>query len=73
MLLKGRWPRAKALDTLYKIHDIPGSASDVEEMGRLQDEVQLFPETEEALTEQQKLGVKIIIYSDVLKPLPWRR
>ena len=55
----------EALDTLYKVHGIPGSASDVEEMVRLQDEVQLFPETEEALTEQQKLGVKIIIYSDV--------
>ena len=55
----------EALATLYKIHGIPGSSSDVEEMVRLQDEVQLFPETEEALTEQQKLGVKIIIYSDV--------
>jgi len=55
----------EALDTLYKIHDIPGSASDVEEMVRLQDEVQLFPGAEEALTEQQRLGVKIIIYSDV--------
>src|SRR5437762_13661062 len=34
----------EALATLYKIHGIPGSSSDVEEMVRLQDEVQLFPE-----------------------------
>jgi 2-haloalkanoic acid dehalogenase type II len=55
----------EALVTLYKIHDIPGSADDVEEMVKLQDKVELFAETEPALSEQQKLGVKIMIYSDV--------
>jgi 2-haloacid dehalogenase len=55
----------EALVTLYKVHGIPGSADDADEMVKLQDKVQLFPETEQALKEQQKLGVKIIIYSDV--------
>ena len=31
----------------------------------LQDQVQLFPETEAALREQQEMGVKVLIYSDV--------
>ena len=50
-----------------KMHDIAGSPDDVKLMLKLQDKVQLFPETEKALTEQQKLGVKVIIYSDVEK------
>jgi FMN phosphatase YigB (HAD superfamily) len=31
----------------------------------VQDQVQLFPETEAALQEQQDMGVKVLIYSDV--------
>ena len=57
----------QALVTALKMHDIPGSADDVELMLGLQNQVQLFPETEAALQEQQDLGVKVIIYSDVEK------
>lgn len=57
----------QALVTAMKMHDIAGSPDDVKLMLKLQDKVQLFPETEKALTEQQKLGVKVIIYSDVEK------
>ena len=57
----------QALVTAMKMHDINGSADDVKLMLDLQDQVQLFPETEAALTEQQRLGVKVIIYSDVEK------
>jgi 2-haloacid dehalogenase len=56
-----------ALVTAMKMHDIDGSPDDVELMLRLQDRVQLFPDTEAALQEQQDLGVKVIIYSDVEK------
>jgi FMN phosphatase YigB (HAD superfamily) len=48
-----------------KMHDINGSPDDVKLMLDLQDQVRLFPETEAALQEQQDLGVKVIIYSDV--------
>jgi FMN phosphatase YigB (HAD superfamily) len=55
----------QALVTAYKIHDIEGSPDDVSFMLDVQDQVQLFPETEVALQEQQDMGVKILIYSDV--------
>ena len=55
----------QALVTAMKMHDIAGSADDVDFMLKIQDQVQLFPETEAALQEQQDLGVKVMIYSDV--------
>ncbi len=54
-----------ALMTAYRIHDIAGSPDDVEHFLSLQESVELFSDTEEALTNQQNLGVKVIIYSDV--------
>lgn len=57
----------EALGTAFKVHDIAGSPDDVNLMLELQDQVQLFPETEAALQEQQDLGCKILIYSDVEK------
>jgi 2-haloalkanoic acid dehalogenase type II len=55
----------QALVTAMKMHDIAGSPDDVNYMLELQDRVQLFDETEAALQEQQDLGVKVLIYSDV--------
>jgi FMN phosphatase YigB (HAD superfamily) len=55
----------QALMTAFKMHDIEGSPEDVNFMLDLQDQVQLFPETEAALQEQQDMGVKVLIYSDV--------
>jgi 2-haloalkanoic acid dehalogenase type II len=55
----------ESMMTAFKMHDIKGSPEDVHLMLDVQDRVQLFPETEAALTEQQRLGVKILIYSDV--------
>jgi FMN phosphatase YigB (HAD superfamily) len=55
----------QALVTALKMHDIEGSPEDLNFMLDLQDQVQLFPETESALQEQQDLGVKVLIYSDV--------
>jgi 2-haloacid dehalogenase len=52
------------LDT-YKHFDIEGSPDDVSAYTELQNQVALFPETEQALQNQQDMGVKIIIYSDV--------
>lgn len=50
----------------YKLLGIPGSAEeDIEIFKRLQNDVPLFPDTEEALLEQQALGIKVIVYSDV--------
>jgi 2-haloacid dehalogenase len=49
----------------FKVHDVDGSPGDVNFMLDLQDQVHLFPETEAALQEQQDLGVKVLIYSDV--------
>jgi FMN phosphatase YigB (HAD superfamily) len=54
-----------ALVTAFKMHDIDGSPDDVRYMLDLQDQVQLHEETEAALQEQQDMGVKILIYSDV--------
>jgi 2-haloalkanoic acid dehalogenase type II len=55
----------EALLTAYKIFGIRGSADDVEAFLELQEKVELFPDTEAALTDQQNLGVKVLIYSDV--------
>jgi 2-haloalkanoic acid dehalogenase type II len=55
----------QALVTALKMHDIDGSPDDVNLMLDIQDQVQLFPETEAALQAQQDLGVKVLIYSDV--------
>ncbi len=54
-----------ALMTAYRIHNIDGRPDDVEHFLALQESVELFADTEEALSNQQKLGVKVIIYSDV--------
>ena len=55
----------QAMMTAFKMHDIKGSPEDVNLMLDLQDQVQLFPETEAALQQQQDMGVKVLIYSDV--------
>jgi FMN phosphatase YigB (HAD superfamily) len=55
----------QAMVTAFKMHDINGSPDDVNFMLDVQDQVQLFRETETALQEQQDLGVKVWIYSDV--------
>ncbi len=54
-----------ALMTALKMHDVDGDPADVNFMLDLQDQVQLFPDTEAALQEQQDLGVQVWIYSDV--------
>lgn len=48
-----------------KVHRIDAKPDDVNFMLDVQDQVQLYPETEAALQEQQDLGVKVLIYSDV--------
>ena len=58
---------AEALMTAFKMHDIDGSADDINLFLELQDQVQLFEDTEAALQEQQDLGVQVWIYSDVEK------
>src|SRR5690606_39276243 len=55
----------QSMMTAFKIAGIEGSPDDVRFMLDLQDQVQLFPETEAALQEQQDMGVKVLIYSDV--------
>ena len=55
----------QALTMAFKVHQIDGSPDDVKFMLDVQDQVQLFPETEAALSEQQRLGAKVLIYSDV--------
>jgi 2-haloalkanoic acid dehalogenase type II len=55
----------EALSTTYRLHGIRGGADDIEVFADLQAKVELFPDTEAALTDQQKLGVKVFIYSDV--------
>ena len=52
------------LDTFNRF-GIPGVKEDVDIYRELQSGVELFPETEQALQEQQDMGVKILIYSDV--------
>lgn len=55
----------ESLVNAYKLHDIPGKADDVDVFLSLQEKVELFPDTEEALSNQQELGAKVFIYSDV--------
>jgi 2-haloalkanoic acid dehalogenase type II len=55
----------EALMNAYKRFGIQGKPEDIEAFTSLQANVQLFTDTEEALTNQQKLGVKVFIYSDV--------
>jgi 2-haloalkanoic acid dehalogenase type II len=52
------------LDTFNTLR-ISGCPEDVRAYTELQKDVGLFAETEQALQEQQSLGVKVIIYSDV--------
>jgi 2-haloalkanoic acid dehalogenase type II len=46
-------------------YGIAGRPDDVEAFTSLQSEIELFPDTEAALTDQQNLGVQVFIYSDV--------
>lgn len=55
----------ESLMTTYRLLGIEGSPDDVEYFLALQEKVELFEDTEEALTHQQNLGVKVLIYSDV--------
>jgi 2-haloalkanoic acid dehalogenase type II len=55
----------EALMDTYATYRIAGSPDDVRAYTDLQDKVGLFPETEDALLEQQALGVKVWVYSDV--------
>ena len=55
----------ESLLNAYRLFGIQGSPDDVEAFLALQEKVELFPDTEEALTNQQNLGVKVFIYSDV--------
>src|SRR5690606_937339 len=55
----------EALVNTYRLLGIPGTGDDVEHFLALQEKVELFDDTEEALTNQQRLGVKVFIYSDV--------
>jgi 2-haloalkanoic acid dehalogenase type II len=55
----------EALMNTYRMFGIEGSPNDVEAFLALQEEVELFDDTEQALQNQQDLGVKVFIYSDV--------
>lgn len=55
----------QALVTAFRLNGIPGVPEDIDLVLRLQDQVKLYPETEAALQAQRKLGVKILVYSDV--------
>jgi 2-haloalkanoic acid dehalogenase type II len=55
----------EALMNTYRILGISGSPEDIDAFLAPQKDVQLFPDTEEALQNQQDLGVKVFIYSDV--------
>jgi 2-haloalkanoic acid dehalogenase type II len=55
----------EALMDTYHTYGIPGSADDVRAYTDLQEQVGLFADTEEALQNQQNMGVKVFIYSDV--------
>ena len=56
----------EALSNAYRMHGIQGQPDDdIHAFLDLQARVELFADTEEALTNQQKLGVKVFIYSDV--------
>jgi FMN phosphatase YigB (HAD superfamily) len=55
----------EALLNAYRLHGIQGSPDDVEAFLARQEKVELFADTEDALTAQQRMGVKVFIYSDV--------
>jgi len=55
----------EALGNAYRMFGIEGGPGDIEAFTCLQGEVELFDDTEAALTNQQDLGVKVFIYSDV--------
>ncbi len=55
----------EALMNAYRMHGIAGNPGDVSAFTDLQSEVELFPDTEAALQNQQDLGVRVFIYSDV--------
>ena len=55
----------ESLLNAYKMFGIRGAADDVDVFLDLQANVELFPDTEPALQNQQNLGVKVLIYSDV--------
>ena len=55
----------EALNNAYRMHGITGHPDDIQAFLDLQARVELFDDTEEALSNQQKLGVKVFIYSDV--------
>ena len=55
----------ESLLNAYKMLGIRGAADDVDVFLDLQAKVELFPDTEPALQNQQNLGVKVLIYSDV--------
>jgi len=55
----------EALLNTYRMFGATGAPEDIQVFLDLQSKVELFADTEEALTNQQKMGVKVIIYSDV--------
>ena len=56
--------RESMLNSL-RMYGVKGSPDDVEYFLEGQDKVELFADTEDALTNQQNMGVKVFIYSDV--------
>jgi 2-haloalkanoic acid dehalogenase type II len=56
--------REALMDTCNALR-LEAAPDDVRAYTDLQEQVGLFPDTEEALREQQELGVRILIYSDV--------
>jgi len=55
----------EALLNAYRMFGIRGTPNDVDVFLDLQEKVELFSDTEAALQNQQNLGVKVLIYSDV--------
>jgi 2-haloalkanoic acid dehalogenase type II len=55
----------EALLNTYRMFAVPGGPDDISAFTDLQDQVELFHDTEAALQNQQDMGVKVFIYSDV--------
>jgi 2-haloalkanoic acid dehalogenase type II len=55
----------EALMNTYRMFGIEGREDDIGAFTSLQSQVELFDDTEEALQNQQDLGVRVFIYSDV--------
>jgi FMN phosphatase YigB (HAD superfamily) len=55
----------ESLLNAYRMFGIRGNPDDVDVFLDLQEQVELFADTEAALQNQQNLGVKVLIYSDV--------